>query len=244
MRFKQLLQRMHPSEQRSVSLLFDPAYISAGTPVTVIADAGLRLKLWEEAVPAPNSRGWSRLTGTLRARATVRPGSRLAVLAEAGAHSAEVEVQIVRHHASGWVREIARKDEDAQVEAHFDPESGVVTVFEGRPEFRALARAARRAGLPKRRVQEYVPYRLLEVEAAANAVYQWAAEQLLERRFAGERPIDPAEYARAVHLEAQTLRHRAHERLMRAFLEPEVFDGAVRLADESPQSRQASLLDS
>jgi hypothetical protein len=89
-----------------------------------------------------------------------------------------------------------------------------------------------------------VPYRLLEVEAAANAVYQWAAEQLLERRFAGERPIDPAEYARAVHLEAQTLRHRAPERLMRAFLDPEVFDGAVRLADESPQSRQASLLDS
>ena len=107
-----------------------------------------------------------------------------------------------------------------------------MTVFEGRPEFRALARAARRAGLPKRRVQEYVPYRMLEVEAAANAVYQWAAERLLERRFAGERPLDPAEYARAVRFEAQALRHRAHERLMRAFLEPEVFDGAVRLVDE------------
>jgi hypothetical protein len=63
------------------------------------------------------------------------------VLAEAATYSAELEVHIVRHHASGWVREIARKDEDAQIEAHFDPESGVVTVFEGRPEFRALARA-------------------------------------------------------------------------------------------------------
>jgi hypothetical protein len=242
MRFKQLLVRMHPGEQRSVSLLFDPSRIPAGTPVSVLADTGLRLKLWEDAVPPPNSRGWSRLTGTLRARATVAPGSRLAVLAEAGEYGAELEVQIVRHHASGWVREIARKEEDAQVEAHFDPESGVVTVFEGRPEFRALARAARRAGLPKRRVQEYVPYRLLEVEAAANAVYQWAAERLLERRFAGERPTDPAEYARAVRFEAQALRHRAHERLMRAFLDPEVFDGAVRLVDVPAEERQGSLL--
>jgi hypothetical protein len=242
MRFKQLLVRMHPGEQRSVSLLFDPARIRPGTPVAVLADAGLRLKLWEEAVPEPHSRGWSRLTGTLRARATVHPGSRLTVLAEAGEHSAELEVLIVRHHASGWVREIARKDEDAQVEAHFDPESGVVTVFEGRPEFRALGRAARRAGLPKRRVQEYVPYRILEVEAAANAVYQWAAERLLERRFAGERPLDPGEYARAVRFEAQVLRHRAHERLMRAFLDPEVFDGAVRLATDAPVGGQGRLL--
>jgi hypothetical protein len=243
MRFKQLLVRMHPGEQRGVSLLFDPARIAPGTPVAVLADAGLRLKLWEEIVPEPHSRGWSRLTGTLRARATVRPGSRLTILAEAGEHSAELEVLIVRHHAGGWVREIARKDEDAQVEAHFDPESGVVTVFEGRPEFRALQRAARRAGLPKRRVQEYVPYRMLEVEAAANAVYQWAAERLLERRFTGERPIDPAEYARAVRFEAQALRHRAHERLMRAFLDPEVFDGAVRVASEVPTTAQGSLLD-
>ena len=36
---------------------------------------------------------------------------------------------------------------------------------------------------------------------------------------------------------------RAHERLMRAFLDPEVFDGAVRLVDQSPASRQTSLLD-
>ena len=242
MRFKQLLVRMHPGEQRSVSLLFDPARIAPGTPVAVLADAGLRLKLSADTVPEPHSRGWSRVTGTLRARATVHPGSRLTVLAEAGEHSAELEVLIVRHHASGWVREIARKDEDAQVEAHFDPESGVVTVFEGRAEFRALARAARRAGLPKRRVQEYVPYRMLEVEAAANAVYQWAAERLLERRYAGERPLDPAEYARAVRFEAQALRHRAHERLMRAFLDPEVFDGAVRLANDAPVSTQERLL--
>jgi len=181
----------------------------------------------------------------VRARVTVEPGSRLTVLAAAARHTAELEVLIVRHRASGWVREIARKEEDQPIEAEFDPETGVVTVYEGRREFRELERAARRAGYSKRRAPEYVPYRMLEVEAAANAVYAWAAEQLLRRRLPEERPADPADYAAAVHHEHQQLRHRAHHKLMRAFLEPEVFDGAVGVLRPrgSPRSRQLRLVE-
>ena len=241
-RFKQSPVRLHPGEQRTVSLLFDPERLAPGTAIEVIADAGLGLRLWEDAVPAPGTRGWSRVSATLRARVTAEPGARLAVLAQAGEHGAELEVLIVRHRASGWVREIARKDEDAVVEAQFDPDSGVVTVFEGRREFRALARAARQAGLPKRRAPEYLPYRMLEVEVAANAVYAWAAERIVERRLAAERPAEPGEYARAVHDEAQGLRHRFHERLMRAFLEPEVFEGGVRTAEPPPAGRRQLAL--
>ena len=69
-----------------------------------------------------------------------------------------------------------------------------MTDFEGRREFKALERAARRAGLSKARVREYLPYRMLEVEVAANTVYAWAAEEILARRLAEERPADPAEY--------------------------------------------------
>jgi hypothetical protein len=242
-RFKQPLMRLHPGEQRSASLLFDPAQIPPGTSVEVTADRGLSFRIWRDAaVPAPNRRGWSRLSGTLRARATVDPGVTLTVVAEAGGHLAELEVLVVRHRGAGWVREIARKDEDSQVEAHFDPESGVVTVFEGRPEFRALERAARRSGLPRSRVREYLPLRMLEVEAAANAVYAWAADRMLERRLAGESSLQAAEYASALRLEAQALRHRFHERLMRAFLDPEVFDGAVRVEGSRGQTGQTSLL--
>ena len=169
------------------------------------------------------------MPANVRARVTVEPGARLAVLAAAGEHTAELEVMIVRHRASGWVREIARKNEDQLIEAEFDPETGIVTVYEGRREFRELERAARRAGYSKKRAPEYVPYRMLEVEAAANAVYAWAAEQILARRLPEERPSDPAEYAAAVRHEAQALRHRAHHKLMQAFLEPEIFDGAVTL---------------
>ena len=78
---------------------------------------------------------------------------------------------------------------------------------------------------------------MLEVEVASNAVYQWAAEQIVQRRLSAERPTDPVEYAAAVRLEAQTLRHRFHERLMRAFLEPEVFSGGVRVAERTAKSR-------
>ena len=162
------------------------------------------------------------------------------MLAEAGGHTAELVVLVVRHRASGWVREIARKDEDAEIEAHFDPETGIVTVYEGRREFKALERAARRAGLSKARVREYLPYRMLEVEVAANTVYAWAAEEILARRLAEERPADPAEYAAAVRREAQALRYRAHEKLMRAFLDDDVFEGRVRIEPERRRAAAAS----
>jgi hypothetical protein len=35
-----------------------------------------------------------------------------------------------------------------------------------------------------------------------------------------------------MHLETQGLRHRVHEKLMRAFLDPAVFDGRVRVHED------------
>ena len=245
LRFKQALVRLHPGERRGISLFIDPRRIAPGTPVAISTDAGLAVTATVDAVPAPNRSGWSRIDAGLRARVSCDPGSRLSVVAEADGETTELVVLIVRHHASGWVREIARKDEDSQIEATFDPEAGIVTVYEGRREFKALERAARRAGLPKGRVREYLPYRMLEVEVAANAVYAWAAQQILARRLQEERPGDVIEYAAAVQHEAQALRYRAHEKLMRAFLDEEVFDGRVRTGPEVTRRRdpQASLLE-
>lgn len=242
MRFKQSPVRLHPGEQRTVSLLFDPAQVPPGTPIEIATDPGLSLRLSRQEVPEPVAGGWSRVSGRLRALVSAEPGSQLSVFAEAGGYDAELIVLVVRHHASGWVREIARKDDDSHVEAEFEPENGTVTVYEGRREFKALERAARNAGLARSRVREYVPYRMLEVEVAANAVYWWAAERILERRLPGERPADPVEYAAAVRMEAQLLRHRAHEKLMKAFLGPEVFEGTVVIAPHAaPAGEQLRL---
>ena len=145
---------------------------------------------------------------------------------------------IVRHRASGWVSEIARKDEDALIEAHFDPESGVVTVYEGRPEFKALERAARRAGLQARHgCASTCPTGCSRSRRPPTPSTQWAAEQIVARRLAGELRNDPVEYAHALRHEAQALRHRAHEKLMRAFLDPEVFSGGVRVVEDEPRRR-------
>ena len=243
-RFKQALIRLHPGERRGVSLLVDPERIAPGQSIQVAVDPGLGINLWTSTVPEPGRGGWSRISANLRCRVSAEPGARLSVLAEAGGHTAELVVLVVRHRASGWVREIARKDEDAEIEAHFDPETGIVTVFEGRREFKALERAARRSGLPKGRVREYLPYRMLEVEVAANTVYAWAADEILARRLGEERPSDPAEYATAVRRETQSLRYRAHEKLMRAFLDDDVYEGRVRIDPEPRRAAgQASLLD-
>jgi hypothetical protein len=242
LRFKQALVRLHPGERRGVSLLIDPSRLPPGTPVHVATDQGLGINLWSETVPQPNRSGWSRIDANLRCRVSAEPGARLTVLAEAAGQTAELVVLVVRHRAAGWVREIARKDEDAQVEAHFDPETGVVTVYEGRREFKALEKAARRAGLSAARLREYLPYRMLEVEVAANAVYTWAAEEMLARRIAEERPIDPVEYAAAVRLAAQGLRYRSHDKLMRAFLDDSVYDGRVRVEPEPRRGTPQRLL--
>jgi hypothetical protein len=150
MRFKQSPVRLHPCEQRGDSLLFDPACVPPGTPIEIATGPGL-----SPAALAPGSAGSGgrRLVAGQR-HPCVRssPSSRvqLSVFTEAGGHDAELLVLFVRHHASGWVHEIARKDEDSHVEAEFEPETGTVTVYEGRREFKALERAARDAGLPRR----------------------------------------------------------------------------------------------
>jgi hypothetical protein len=239
--FKQSPVRLHPGEKRTVTLLADPTKVPPGTAVETEADPGLTVTLRLGAIPEPGTRGYSTVQAHVRARVTVEPGSRLVVIAAAGEHACELEILIVRHRASGWVREIARKNEDQLTEAEFDPETGVVIVYEGRREFRELERAARRAGYSKKRVPEYVPYRMLEVEAAANAVYAWAAQHILARRLAEERPQDVSEYAAAVRHEHQVLRHRAHHKLMRAFLEPEIFEGAVTLQRASSARSRSQL---
>ena len=241
--FKQSPIRLHPGEKRTVTLIADPTLVPPGSQLEIEADPGVTVTLRHPQIPEPGSRGTSTSQMSIRARVTVEPGSRLTVVATAGHHSAELELIIVRHRASGWVREIARKNNDQITEAEFDPETGTVTVYEGRREFRELERAAHRAGYRGKRAPEYVPFRMLEVEAAANAVYQWAATEVLARRTPAERPSDPADYVQAVHHEAQALRHRAHHKLMQAFLEPEIFDGSVTLTSKTTPSRQLRLVE-
>jgi hypothetical protein len=204
MRFKQTLVRLHPGERRGVSIVIDPEQIAPGTPVHVAVDPGLSIHLHRDDIPEPVRGGWSRLDTNLRCRVTAEPGASLSVLAEAAGHTAELVVLVVRHRSSGWVREIARKDEDNE--------------------------------------SEYLRYRMLEVEVAANTVYAWAAHEILARRVAEERPADPVEYAASVRHQTQALRYRAHDKLMRAFLDDEVFTGQVRIQPGKPDEERQPVV--
>jgi hypothetical protein len=95
-RFKQSPIRLHPGEQRTVSLLFDPVRIRPGTPIEIATDPGLSLSLWRNDVPPPVSGGWSRVSGKVRALVSAEPGSHLSAFAEAGGHDGELVVVVVR----------------------------------------------------------------------------------------------------------------------------------------------------
>lgn len=75
--FKRSPIRMHPGEQRTITILADPAQIPRGTPIEVEADGGLTLTLRTDTLPGPGARGLSAVAGSLRARVTVEPGSQL-----------------------------------------------------------------------------------------------------------------------------------------------------------------------
>jgi hypothetical protein len=99
--FKQSPVRLHPGERRTVTLLADPTRVPPGTEVELEADPGLAAVLRAGAFPEPGVRGYSAVQVQMRARVTVESGSRLSVLAAAGEHTAELEILIVRHRASG-----------------------------------------------------------------------------------------------------------------------------------------------
>lgn len=231
MYFKRSPVRLHPSEIRDVTLVVDATAIPPDAEIELKTDGAIGARIVRSRRARPRTRGdrWT-VPVRVRARASAKPRSRPLVTARAGDIAALLDIVIVSHHASGWVTEIVREDKTAVIEANFDLETGVVTVYEGRPEFRKLESAARAHGHRKGRFSEYVPFRMLEVEAAANAVYHWAASELVRRRVNEDRPLDGAEYAAAVRHEAQDLRRQNHAQLMQAFLPAEVFEPPERPA--------------
>ena len=148
---------------------------------------------------------------------------------------------IVRHRASGWVREIARKDEDALIEAHFDPESGVVTVYEGRPSSRRSSAPPAAPGLSRRACASTCPTGCSRSRRPPTRSTSGRPNRSSRGAWPASCATTRVEYAHALRHEAQALRHGAHEKLMRAFLDPEVFSGGVRVIEDEPADAQTRL---
>lgn len=103
MRFKQSPLRLHPGEQRTVSLLFDPARIPPGTFIEIATDPGLSLQVRRHDVPDPVAGGRSRASGALRRSSRQSPGRGFA---EAAGHGAVDEGGTRRRHRAAAVRRV------------------------------------------------------------------------------------------------------------------------------------------
>ena len=245
LRFKQSPMRLHPGERRGISLLFDPSVIAPGTPVHVAVDPGLCVALWSDTVPGAGAWRLVASLGQPARRVSAEPGARLSVLAEAGGHVAELDVLVVRHRAQrlgardrtqGRGR---RRSRPTSIRRPASSRSSRAGASSRRSSAQRAARAIQAArprvpALPDARGRGRREHRLLPGRRS----------EILARRLAEERPADPAEYAAAVRREAQTLRYRAHERLMRAFLDEESTKAACA-SSPSAEARggQRSLLD-
>ena len=231
-----------PASSGAVSLLFDPARIAPGhTDRDRDRPGALALAASRQEVPEPGAGGWSRVGGSLRALVSAEPGSRLERLRRGGRTRRRAprprrppprERLGPRDRAQG--RRLARSRRSSS------PRPGSSPCTRGGASSRRSS--APPAGRPRRaRVREYVPYRMLEVEVAANAVYWWAAERILARRLPGERPCDPPSTRQPSGSRLRCSASRSHDKLMRAFLGPEVFDGTVVVGRrDAPRERATS----
>jgi hypothetical protein len=165
-------------QSRTIKVWFDGNLVPEGTAVEVQSAPDERVhsaRLSSSSVPAPGADDIAELSLTIKAGGE---DGRHEVLIAAGDYTAVLPVHVRFPRASGFITNIVLKDEDWEAgSALFDPSSGVVTVFIGRPEFKdAEARAQRQGYEPSKEPL----YRQLVVESVREAALRPAAERAAE----------------------------------------------------------------
>ncbi|MCL6537004.1 MAG: hypothetical protein K6T28_00165 [Acidothermus sp.] len=167
---------------RTIKVWFDTAKIPVGTTVELEADRsgvlrGVRLSAFE--VPEPPTHGIGELLLTIQAD---EAEGREEVTVRAGGYFVMLPVYVRFPRATGFIRDIVPVDEDWESGAAlYDPQTGRVKVYVGRPEFVDVAKRA-----SKDKIQDpfdYLPYRMLVVESVREAALRTAAERRAEVLF-------------------------------------------------------------
>jgi len=241
MRFKQSPIRVHPGEQRTASLLSTRRRSRPGRRSRSRPTGTLRLPL----APGGAAAGRARLVTGQRKRArlvSAEPGSQLSVFAAAGATTPSCSCSsCATTPAAGCARSPARTRTPTS-----RPSSS--PRLAPSPSTRAGG-SSRRSSAPPARQAWPAPASANTSRTACSRSRSPRRRLLVGRRTnprtpsPGRAPERPREYAAAVHMEAQLLRHRAHDKLMKAFLGPEVFEGTVVVAPSPapPASEQLRL---
>jgi hypothetical protein len=207
-------------ETREVDLLVDPVMIVPNTPISVASKAGqivAAVTLNKEAIPSPDADGFS----TVKVK-IVAGGSegRREVEVAAGGYTATLPVHVRFPRASGFISSIDLTDDDyPSGAALYNPMSGKVEVFVGRPEFKQTEAKARKA---KRQRMEDPLYRLLIVESVKEAALMEAAQRnaevAMDELTEAERK-DPKRFHSEVLYEYAALAYRLRAALIDAYVD-------------------------
>lgn len=164
------------TQSRTVEVWFDSGLIGEGTSVTLNSPKTHEVpaaELAENTVPAPGKDGVAAINLTLHAGNTQ---GRHELKVDADSYEAILVVHVRYPRAAGFISNINPVDQDWELgSALYEPSSGVVKVYVGRPEFKDAAARAKREGEKdpwKNRV-----YRTLIVESVREAAL-WEAAKL------------------------------------------------------------------
>jgi hypothetical protein len=164
------------AQSRTVEVWFDSKLIVKGTSVTLNSPKTPEVPAAELAantVPAPGKDGIAAIDLTLHAGNTE---GRHELAVSASGYEATLVVHVRYPRAAGFISNIVPVDQDWELgSALYDPSSGVVKVFVGRPEFKNAAARAKRDG--DKDPWKNKVYRTLVVESVREAAL-WEAAKL------------------------------------------------------------------
>jgi hypothetical protein len=167
---------VHAGTTRKVKVWFDTAKIAVGAAVAITTatdEVMTQAKLSGAAVPAAGADGIAELELTVRAGDSE---GRHEVAISSDGWTAVLPVHVRFPRSSGFISEIVPDNRDwPSGSALWDPSTGVVHVFVGRPEFKAAEARARREG--EKDPWNDPRYRQLMVESVREAALWEAAKR-------------------------------------------------------------------
>jgi hypothetical protein len=210
---------VYAGHSRTIAVWFDGDEIAEGSLVEVVTPVDefvTQATLSADLVPPAAGDGVAEL------RLTVKGGNlegRHEVTVRSGGHVATLPVHVRFPRASGFISQIVTVDQDWEIgSALWDPSTGVVKVYIGRPEFRDAKARASRAG--EKVAWRHPEYRQLVVESVREAALWEAAKQKaevdLDEMSAEDRKEGDA-FHNLVRFHFQELDYRLRAKLHKAF---------------------------
>jgi hypothetical protein len=205
---------------RTVKVWFDGSKIAVGASIRIDSspdDVITATTLSRTEVAEPGTDGVAEVDLAIKAGGVE---GRHEVIVSAGGYSATLPVHVRFPRASGFISQIIPEDIDWEAgSALWDPATGVVRVFVGRPEFTDAGSAAKRDGVDE---WKHPLYRQLVVESVREAALWPAAARRAEVEW-DELPQDERQdtngFYRLVQTSFQELDYLLRSKLLKVFVE-------------------------